>query len=41
MATVYVAARYPFSLSLISAKKKNRIGSDAIRLDSQILPAGS
>ena len=30
-----------FSLSLISAKKKNRMGSDAIRLESQIFPAGS
>ncbi len=38
MSTVQVAATYPFSLSFIRAKKKNRIGSDAIRLDSQMLP---
>lgn len=37
---VQVVVMQFFSLSLISVKKKNRIGSDVIRLDSQILLVG-
>jgi hypothetical protein len=39
--TVMVPARYPFMRRTVNATKKNRMGSDAISDESQMLPAGS
>jgi len=41
MATVSVPASQPFMRSTARATKKKAIGSSAIRLDTQRLPAGS